>query len=415
MFGIWVASLATLAIIAATLIPQRETAGLGGFWCIVCGDLGTIDVLLNVLLFAPLGFGLVLAGATRRQALMACLAATLTVEFLQWRTIPGRDATIGDVLANTAGAWLGIVLATSWRRVIFPSAKPARQLGLAALVTWIAIVALGAFGVRPAPTEETFFAQRTPRLAHLAIFRGRLLEARIDGRETPSGPIPDSARVPDLMHTGLTVGARVVLRGETPGPAPIVSVFDRRRREILLLGQEGGDAIFRARLRSEPLGLRSPGVRLRRPLAQSPSADAAGADTAALRGVVDDRRLAVEVEREARSTRAELPLTAGLGWTFILPTEVALDTGAAWANALWLAALIAPAGWWLGLSMTSPRATARAGLVTLATIAATLLFIPQVLGAAPSTWWEWSGSVVGATLAWALGRRARARPGDERR
>jgi hypothetical protein len=156
-------------------------------------------------------------------------------------------------------------------------------------------------------------------------------------------------------------------------------------------------------------------VRLRRPLAQSPSADAAGADTVALRGVVDDRRLAVEVERHSRRTRAELPLTPGLGWTFVLPTEVALDTGAAWANALWLAALIAPAGWWLGLSMTSTRATARAGLVTLATIAATLLLIPQVLGAAPSTWWEWSGSVIGAAFGWALGKRARARPGDERR
>jgi glycopeptide antibiotics resistance protein len=82
-----------------------------------------VEVGLNVVLFVPLS----LLGAfvlDRWRVLgwaVAGLALSAVVEGVQWLFLAGRSATVEDLVANTAGAVLGILAAracrlTGWRR-----------------------------------------------------------------------------------------------------------------------------------------------------------------------------------------------------------------------------------------------------------------------------------------------------------
>src|SRR5713101_9526749 len=93
---------AALAVIAvATLVPQPSEAPSVAqipIWCLVCGQFGTIDALLNVALFAPLGAGLLLLGLPLRRAVLIGAALSLAIETTQYFAIAGRDASLGDLL-----------------------------------------------------------------------------------------------------------------------------------------------------------------------------------------------------------------------------------------------------------------------------------------------------------------------------
>jgi hypothetical protein len=282
--------------------------------------------------------------------------------------------------------------------------------GTAALVAWAAFVLGTAAALRPAPTDESYFSQRAPRLAHLAIFEGDLLEAQIAGVNAPSGPLLNREPFANRLRSGLTVSARIVPAGATPGPAPIVSVFDRRRREVLLLGQEGEDAIFRVRLASRAVGLRVPGVRLRRGISTPGGTDSSAAPIS-LFGHADGRHLSVAAGPGRSLIAARLSLSPGLGWSLFLPTDVALDHRAQWLSALWLAALVAPAAYWLSLGV-GPGRTARrlTAMALIATIALVLAAPPLVFAASAAVMAEWVGAGAGASAAWLLGLTIREAP-----
>jgi glycopeptide antibiotics resistance protein len=121
--------LSILLILIVTLLPQH---GLGGrrvslipFHDIsrairdgtVRGN-GLLAVLGNLLLFTPLGF----VGAIRwaslarphRMAILAALSSSM-LELVQF-FMGGRSSSIDDVILNTAGALLGVVVARTGRR-----------------------------------------------------------------------------------------------------------------------------------------------------------------------------------------------------------------------------------------------------------------------------------------------------------
>ena len=93
-------------ILAVTLTPmphQAAQVALTGPFCLACGDGGGADFVLNIALFLPLGAALAAAGLRARTVVLLGLALSAGVELLQFSVIPGRDATVGDVVANTAG------------------------------------------------------------------------------------------------------------------------------------------------------------------------------------------------------------------------------------------------------------------------------------------------------------------------
>ena len=77
--------------VAGLLFIATMTLGPGGLdaekapgQCFVCGMFGMVDVILNVILFVPLGAGLRLSGLRWWRAVLIGMAVTALVEFLQW-------------------------------------------------------------------------------------------------------------------------------------------------------------------------------------------------------------------------------------------------------------------------------------------------------------------------------------------
>src|SRR3712207_2032131 len=95
--GRLVGALALAFVAVATLTPTPGTPPTPPT-CIVCGRVGGVDVLLNVLLFVPLGLGLRLAGLSRWRALALAGLTTLGIESLQFAVVTGRDASLSDLL-----------------------------------------------------------------------------------------------------------------------------------------------------------------------------------------------------------------------------------------------------------------------------------------------------------------------------
>ncbi|MFE6995711.1 VanZ family protein [Microbacterium sp. NPDC057659] len=94
------------------------------------GIIGLIDVIkkvvpgltgqrvefgLNILLFVPLGVGMALMMPKLRYLIMpVALLVTLTIESVQGLFYSTRGPSIEDVIANTAGACLGLVGVAVW-------------------------------------------------------------------------------------------------------------------------------------------------------------------------------------------------------------------------------------------------------------------------------------------------------------
>ena len=91
-----------------------------------------VEVGLNVLLFVPLSLlgAFVLDRWRVAGWLLAGLALSLVVEGVQAVFLDGRSATVSDLLANTAGAGLGILAALVVRRGLagVPRRSPADRM-----------------------------------------------------------------------------------------------------------------------------------------------------------------------------------------------------------------------------------------------------------------------------------------------
>lgn len=76
-----------------------------------------VESLSNLLLFVPIGFFGALSLARRRWAIpVAAAVASGLIELTQQGMLPDRFADARDVVANTGGAALGLLLAWAWDR-----------------------------------------------------------------------------------------------------------------------------------------------------------------------------------------------------------------------------------------------------------------------------------------------------------
>ena len=69
---------------------------------------------------------------------MAAFILAAGIETLQLTVIPGRDASLSDLLTDTTGGAVGALLASQWRRLILPDHRTARTLCATILVAWTA-------------------------------------------------------------------------------------------------------------------------------------------------------------------------------------------------------------------------------------------------------------------------------------
>ena len=114
--GLALAAVGALAIAAATLTPSSQPQE-DLYACIWCGYQSLSDIVANIVLFAPMSLGLVLAGVRGYRVVMTAAGFSALVELAQLLVIPGRDASAGDVLMNTAAACLTVLAVAGWHRI----------------------------------------------------------------------------------------------------------------------------------------------------------------------------------------------------------------------------------------------------------------------------------------------------------
>ncbi len=331
-------------------------------------------------------------------ALVVGFGSSALVEVLQMKAVPGRDASLSDLLTNTAGALLGVGLGSQWPALVFPSIRGSALLAGGWGGAWLLAAWATGLGLRPAPTRADWYGQWAPELGQFDRFPGRLLEARTAGTPTPRGRHPDTqAWRQRLTQRNYDVAARALL-GPAPGRriAPIVSVFDADQKEIVLLGQWGPDLVYRVRMGAARLRLRNPAVRL-------PGALGAPAESEVrVEGRLDGPRFRLDALTPTGANHLVVPFSPQWTWALLLPYEYALGAEAGLLTSLWLFGLLLPLGWWAGRA--GPLGVPGAAALVVAGIAGTRV----ILAFDPAPAGEWlaagSGALLGLALAAALRR-----------
>jgi VanZ family protein len=334
--GVLVAYLAALAVAAFLPQPTDFSAQPTDEWSIPEGLLA--DTIRNLVLLGPIGAAVVLWGRTTRAAIATGFVLSLTIEMMQL-AIPGRFASPLDLLTNTLGAAVGALLAATRHSWLAPSSRAASRLSLAACASAGCVLLGAALLLRPAFPASTYFGGWTLELARLAHYDGRVLNATAGATPIPAfGPVRDS----NALRRELEAEAPIVvhaLAGPPPSStAPLVTIHDQLRREILLIGIDGHDLVFRRRSHASALGLENPSMRF----------------PDALSGVGLNTPLSIRIVPREPSPSAmvggrapyTIGWTAGRSWALLasLPSslrglESAIDAG-------WLAALFFPAAYW---------------------------------------------------------------------
>jgi VanZ family protein len=335
--GAWPAVTIAVALIAvATLLPGGPDTRTPGA-CLSCGSRALADAILNVALYAPLGAALGLAGVTTRRTILLGTVLSGTIELAQ-RWIPGRDASAGDVLSNVLGVTLGIVLVVTAKHWLQPTPRRSRMLAGgwtagAVLATWATGVLL-----QPSFPSSTYFGQWTPDLGHLAWYRARVLTARIGTVAVPDGPAANSDTLRALLNARAAISVRAAAGPPVPTLGSLFSIYDDRHREIMLLGPDRDDLVYRFRTRAETLALDSPDMRAR----------------GALRGIRQGDPLEVVVyERDGRTcfslngrSACPRPIDPLAGWSLLFYAPHFPPWVIACLDAAWLVLLAAPIGYW---------------------------------------------------------------------
>jgi hypothetical protein len=241
----------TFIAVAIGLVTLRPgDGGSSSTFCILCGERGLSDFLANVILFLPLGIALAVGGRRFLPAVLLGLLFSVFIEFAQWRVISGRDASIGDLVSNTTGAALGWLL-FAWKPWRIHRRRHAHAY-VTAVVT--ALVLLGALSLfTPNFFRDVYWLHWTPDYESLENYHGKVLRTSVGNRvwtEQQKLPFPDSVA---HLIVSAPLEARVVVGPEPRTLAPIVSISDQVQEEVILIGAEGSDLVYRFRARANDI------------------------------------------------------------------------------------------------------------------------------------------------------------------
>jgi VanZ family protein len=383
--ALWITGLACIAVL--TLSPQYAATKQPPSLCLLCGDTSVLDAILNVFLFIPFGMGLRLAGTSRQRAFAIGLVTTITVELLQiW--IPGRDTSLGDVLTNSSGTFIGILCADVWRVVVFPNRRAAARLAAGWTVLWVLVLTASAELAHISLPSTTAWGTWRPELLHHDYFAGQVLSATAGGLPTPYAIAATSADVRRRLSSDSVVVEATIVGGIRTDPvAAIATVYDYNRSQIFMLGERRGNLIFSLRMRTAEARVATPAIRLD---SVFPAHRPATPDTMVVAGGLIHHRLWISVRAHGVTRERAQPIGAGLGWSYLLPFDYEYGSEARWLTVLWLAGLAAPAMYW------AARAGPTALLAVGTALAASLLLIPFATGVHATVWWEWIALAVGA-------------------
>ncbi|MEO7964207.1 MAG: VanZ family protein [Gemmatimonadaceae bacterium] len=409
----WCAVLAAvLAIAYATLRPMPADAyDALPIFCFGCGDLGGLDVVLNVVLFIPLGAALVAAGWSVRRAALACFLFSLCVESLQFRIVTGRDTSLSDLTTNSFGGFLGAWLAMSWRWWLLPTARVARRFTLVAAAAALAVLALTVAALRPTVPEPPYYGQYAPLRLTEVQFDGVVHSLTVGGVDIPYSIVDSAEALRDSLTRGRVWARADITTRSFPGRRSDIVRVGARPEGIVALSQRQHDLLYRTRLRASDWKLRVPTVVMR-------GAFPKRSQRYIIEGALGERGWHMQSRAPDALREFDVPFSALIGWSFFLPFEFPLDERRPFLNALWGAALMLPVGYFLAWAVRGARDGRRraARVLSWGTVPALLIttvsvILPRFAGFEPAVTVETlgvtSGLVLGILLAacvqWAAG------------
>jgi hypothetical protein len=408
--GLIVTIASLIAIAAATLTPETSPA-MASHFCLVCGSVGTVDAVLNVILFIPLGVGLALSGVQGKKALMWVFALSALIETAQLFFIPGRDSTIGDVLTNTLGGGLGFAIVRFYPLWLRPASRVARNLCLGWASIWLTIQIVSIYGFTLSLSHSQYFGEIARELGDFAVFPGRVLSVRIDDKPIPNTAIDDSRVVERLLLRGATIATTVVPAESTRKIAPIVRVADAQQREILLIAQDGDRFIFTIRTGAAVLRARRPFFAVAGVFPAVVPGYSSADDSLTLTARYAAGVVGIRAHNNSSDSGLVIPINASLGWILWLPFQWLIEgTGAehmiSW---IWMACLALPFGYWAFYfreSTSSKQARLEATfdlLFGVLLLIAGLIVTPRVFGLAIAPFIDWVATLAGLFLGYFLG------------
>ena len=367
-------------IFAVTLVPTSSPTDPHRLLCVWCGGRASADIILNVLLFIPLGAALTAWLKGNLRPTLTALAITIGIELAQI-AIPGRDPNLDDVLANSLGAILGIVLGRTANVWLNPRTRARPFIALAALLVPLGMLTGGAWLFAPSFQQGLYYGQWTADLGYLEWYRGQVVDAYIDNIRVPSRRLRRTDEVRELLYARAPIRVDAIAGPPTDGVAPILSIFDDREREVMLLGVDRSDAVVRYRMRAADARFDQPELRFRDGFAavkagQPLKLELSGAP----------RGYCVSVNQ---SRSCSVGLRVGDTWGLLF-YDSTLAQARAGLSLIWLLVLFAPAGFWLN------RKTAVA--LAMVIVVAALAVLPSVFGMLATPLHHYLAAVSGIAL-----------------
>jgi glycopeptide antibiotics resistance protein len=405
-FGFALVVLSLAAIAWLTLGPAHASSSpIESHLCVVCGPLGGVDILLNTLLFIPLGVGLSLGGLSLRRAVLICFVLSLSIETAQAFIVRGRASTLSDILTNTLGGAIGFWSARTAPIWLAPSRNRAAWLAAVWGAIWLLIQIVSSYSLSPSLRPSQYYGQIAHQRGGRAVFHGQVDSARIGTTPIPNGAFADSRSIRQLLLNGAPIVAVVRVGEPTPNFASIVRVADDKQREITSIAEEGDRLVFSIRTGASNLRLREPafgmpGVFTARPLSDS------AAETLVMSARFNDGTVRLVAETPSGHREVNFSPRAALAWTAVVPFHGHLESGKMElvATFLWTSVLLIPLGY---CAATLARQLERVPALSLmgalvALLAAGLIFVPATFALRGATLLDWiaalSGLGIGAAL-----------------
>jgi hypothetical protein len=384
------------AILTATLYPspgQSAASAATSLLCLVCGEAGGTDVFLNLLLFAPMATGLRLLSWPWRRVVVIATLLSFTVEYLQFAVVPGRDSSLSDLLANTTGAAIAAALAPQLPRLLSPPPGLARRLVPGGAGFFLGVLTLFAIGFQPRVRPGPLWSECRHYSPAVGTWTGTLRSVVFEGDTLPCDrPPPDSTAIRAALVAGHMMLRLDALSGSPTRGRALVYAIRAGGPPVFTLAQDGNSAVLNVPTSAQRLRLAVPGLQLPKAFPSRPGVPVE------LRAGQRGRRVWVSSTHSGQLRSAEVTLSPSLGWTSLSWQRLRPGKKLRILTALWLGALILPAGYWAGFLRHRAWAV---GTVT-ATLVAGLGLLPALTGYPPAHWSEWLGGFLGAILGGAL-------------
>ena len=383
---------AAFAVMAATLTPTVDQSSSTPLFCLICGDRGIADAVLNVILLMPLGFAIARAGAGLRLTLIICALFSLFIEVAQFRFIVGRDASVADILYNTTGGIAGALLYRNAGLLLRPGDRAARMLAALWIALALLISASPAVFSAPSIPSGTYYGQWTPDLGDLRPYGGQLINAEVGGISVPGTFIGTSPILQRALQERASVFVRFTVEEPHSGLAPLFAIADQDERELIMIAIEHSDVIVRWRTRSIDLKLDRPMFRFEHALAGLNQADTV--DLIA-------RSFTDRVELHVGAARYVHRYSSSDGWTLLWFVDGLTNRMYKLFSAIWIVCLAIPIGMWWALQ--------RERVIFPILFGAVMMTAPLLVGLAPPTPFQIIAGALALLLAAWLAARVLAR------